>query len=253
MKFIVVTLFPDMIRQACRCSVIGRALEKGLIELETVDIRDFSRNNYHSVDDYPFGGGAGMVMQAEPVYDACQMARQKASKDAPLIFLSPAGKTLTQAKVRQLSKQQDIILLCGHYEGIDQRVLDEVVTEEISMGDYVLTGGEIPALCVIDAVSRMVDGVLGNQESPVEESFSGQFLEYPQYSRPRVFHGKEVPEVLLSGNHAEIRKWRLEKAIETTVEKRPDLICEDQMTKEEHAAYEKVLKESRLQNGESVV
>ena len=243
MKFVILTLFPDMIRQAAHNSVLGRALDKGIIELETIDIRDYSHNNYHSVDDYPFGGGAGMVMQAQPVFEACQEARKRTSDKAPLIFMSPEGRTFNQKIAKELSQESEIILLCGHYEGIDQRVLDEMVTDEISAGDYVLTGGELPSLIVMDAVSRLVPGVLGNQDSPVDESFSTQFLEYPQYSRPRVFHDREVPEVLLSGNHALICKWRCKKAIENTIKKRPDLIDPDKMTDEERKIWKEVTDE----------
>ena len=248
MKFVVMTLFPDMIRQSASHSVLGRAIEKGIMEVDPVDIRDFSTNNYHSVDDYPFGGGAGMVMQAEPVFQCYQDVREHHLKtNAPVIFMSPTGRRFDQRVAEELAAYDEIVLLCGHYEGIDQRVIDEIVTDEISIGDYVLTGGELPALVVMDTVSRLVEGVLGNQESAQEESFSGMWLEYPQYSRPRVFHDREVPEVLLSGNHAAIRKWRLQRSVELTLEKRPDLICEDQMTKEESKIYREVLSKKGLQ------
>ncbi|MCI8633681.1 MAG: tRNA (guanosine(37)-N1)-methyltransferase TrmD [Lachnospiraceae bacterium] len=254
MKFVVLTLFPDMIKQAVAHSVLGRAIEKGLITVEAVDIRDYAHNKHNTVDDYPFGGGAGMVMQAPPVWEACEdVKRRFVSPAAPVIFMSPAGKTLTQQRVRKLAENEEIILLCGHYEGIDQRVLDEIVTDEISIGDYVLTGGELPALVVMDAVARMVDGVLGNEASAQEESFSGMWLEYPQYTRPREFHGKEVPEVLLSGHHANIEKWRMERAIETTLDKRPDMICEEKMGPQEKKIYKQVLAKRSLQKDEPVV
>lgn len=254
MKFVVLTLFPDMIKQAVAHSVLGRAIEKGLITVEAVDIRDYAHNKHNTVDDYPFGGGAGMVMQAPPVWEACEdVKRRFVSPAAPVIFMSPAGKTLTQQRVRKLAENEEIILLCGHYEGIDQRVLDEIVTDEISIGDYVLTGGELPALVVMDAVARMVDGVLGNEASAQEESFSGMWLEYPQYTRPREFHGKEVPEVLLSGHHANIEKWRIERAIETTLDKRPDMICEEKMGPQEKKIYKQVLAKRSLQKDEPVV
>lgn len=195
-----------------------------------------------------------MVMQAPPVWEACEdVKRRFVSPAAPVIFMSPAGKTLTQQRVRKLAENEEIILLCGHYEGIDQRVLDEIVTDEISIGDYVLTGGELPALVVMDAVARMVDGVLGNEASAQEESFSGMWLEYPQYTRPREFHGKEVPEVLLSGHHANIEKWRMERAIETTLDKRPDMICEEKMGPQEKKIYKQVLAKRSLQKDEPVV
>lgn len=254
MRFVVLTLFPDMIQQAVRHSVLGRAIEKGIISVEAVDIRDYAHNKHNTVDDYPFGGGAGMVMQPGPVFEAYQDVTERMVKPgAPVIFMSPAGRRLDQKVVRELAENEDIILLCGHYEGIDQRVLDEIVTDEISIGDYVLTGGELAALVVMDSVSRMVDGVLGNEESAQEESFSGMWLEYPQYTRPRVFHGQEVPEVLLSGHHANIEKWRLEKAIETTLAKRPDMICEEQMTAKEQKIYQATLEKNSLQKDEPVV
>lgn len=254
MKFVVLTLFPEMIRQAAHHSVLGRAMDKGIITVEAVDIRDYAHNKHNTVDDYPFGGGAGMVMQAPPVYEAYEDVRSRlVSPAAPVVFMSPAGRTLTQAVVRELAQNQEIILLCGHYEGIDQRVLDEIVTDEISIGDYVLTGGELAALVVMDSVSRMVDGVLGNGESAEEESFSGMWLEYPQYTRPREFHGQAVPEVLLSGHHANIEKWRMEKAVETTLSKRPDLIDPARMNPQEMKIYQEVLKKRSLQTDESVV
>ena len=254
MKFVVLTLFPDMIRQAVSHSVLGKAVEKGIISVEAVDIRDYANNKHNTVDDYPFGGGAGMVMQAPPVFDCYQdVTSRLVSPAAPVVFMTPAGRTLSQPIVRELAEHEEIILLCGHYEGIDQRVLDEIVTDEISIGDYVLTGGELAALVVMDSVSRMVEGVLGNQDSAQEESFSGMWLEYPQYTRPREFHGKEVPEVLLSGHHANIEKWRLQKAMETTLKKRPDMIKPSEMYKKEAKIYREVLKNNSLQTEEPVV
>lgn len=254
MKFVVLTLFPEMIQQAVSHSVLGKAVEKGIISVEAVDIRDYAHNKHNTVDDYPFGGGAGMVMQAPPVFEAYEdVINRLVSAQAPVIFMSPAGRRLSQPIVRELAENEEIILLCGHYEGIDQRVLDEIVTDEISIGDYVLTGGELAALVVMDSVSRMVEGVLGNEESAQEESFSGMWLEYPQYTRPREFHGKEVPEVLLSGHHANIEKWRLQRAIETTLKKRPDMIHPEAMSKKEQKIYQEILKKSSLQTDEPVV
>lgn len=254
MKFVVLTLFPEMIQQAVSHSVLGKAVEKGIISVEAVDIRDYAHNKHNTVDDYPFGGGAGMVMQAPPVFEAYEdVISRLVSAQAPVIFMSPAGRRLSQPIVRELAENEEIILLCGHYEGIDQRVLDEIVTDEISIGDYVLTGGELAALVVMDSVSRMVEGVLGNEESAQEESFSGMWLEYPQYTRPREFHGKEVPEVLLSGHHANIEKWRLQRAIETTLKKRPDMIHPEAMSKKEQKIYQEILKKSSLQTDEPVV
>ena len=219
MKFDVLTLFPEMF-DTLKQSVIGRAQEKELIDINLVNIRDFSQDKHKKVDDTPYGGGAGMVMMPDVVYRAYQSVKTEESK---VIYMSPQGKTLDQKKVEDLAKQEHLILLCGHYEGIDQRVLDKIVDEEISIGDYVLTGGEIPAMVLIDSVSRYVKGVL-KEDSIKEESFSNGLLEYPQYTRPEIFEGEKVPEVLLSGNHQKIEKWRKEKSFEITKQKRPDLL-----------------------------
>lgn len=219
MKFDVLTLFPEMFDNL-KQSIIGRAQEKELIEINTTNIRDFSKNKHKKVDDTPYGGGAGMVMMPDVVYDAYQSVKTDKAK---VIYMSPQGKKLDQKKVEDLSKESHLIILCGHYEGIDQRVVDKIVDEEISIGDYVLTGGEIPAMVLIDSVSRYVKGVL-KEDSIKEESFSNGLLEYPQYTRPEVFEGEKVPEVLLSGNHQNIDKWRKEKSLEITKMKRPDLL-----------------------------
>ena len=219
MKFSVLTLFPEMFLSLNE-SIIGRAKEKELINIELINIRDFSKDKHKKVDDTPYGGGAGMVMRPDVVYDSYKSI---SDNNAKVIYLSPQGKTLNQAKVQELSKESHLILLCGHYEGIDQRVIDEIVDEEISIGDYVLTGGELPAMVLIDSVSRYVEGVL-SEESTEEESFSNGLLEYPQYTRPETFLGKEVPEVLKSGHHENINKWRKEKSLEITSVKRPDLL-----------------------------
>ena len=220
MKFDILTLFPEMF-EALNESIIGKAKEKNLIEINLTNIRDFSKDKHKKVDDTPYGGGAGMVMMPDVVYDAYSSIKNR--ENAKVIYLSPQGKTLNQEKVKELSKENHLILLCGHYEGIDQRVLDEIVDEEISIGDYVLTGGELPAMVLIDSVSRYVEGVL-KAESIEEESFSSNLLEYPQYTRPEEFRGKKVPEVLISGHHENIKKWREEKALEVTKKKRPDLL-----------------------------
>lgn len=219
MKFDVLTLFPEMFDNL-KQSIIGRAQEKELIEINTTNIRDFSENKHKKVDDTPYGGGAGMVMMPDVVYRAYQSVK---NENAKVIYMSPQGKRLDQKKVEDLSKESHLIILCGHYEGIDQRVIDKIVDEEISIGDYVLTGGEIPAMVLIDSVSRYVKGVL-KEDSIKEESFSNGLLEYPQYTRPEVFEGEKVPEVLLSGNHQNIDKWRKEKSLEITKMKRPDLL-----------------------------
>ena len=219
MKFDVLTLFPEMFKSLDE-SIIGRAVEKGLIEINLINIRDFSKNKHKKVDDTPYGGGAGMVLMPDVVYDAYLSVKDE---NAKVIYLSPQGKVLNQNKVKELSKENHLILLCGHYEGIDQRVLDEIVDEEISIGDYVLTGGELPAMVLIDSASRYVEGVL-SEDSTKEESFSKNLLEYPQYTRPEEFRGKRVPEVLLSGHHENIKKWREQKSLEITKQKRPDLL-----------------------------
>ncbi len=226
MKFDVLTLFPEMF-DTLNSSIIKRAKEKNLIEINLINIRDFSKDKHKHVDDTPYGGGAGMLIMPDVVYDAYSSVK---SEDAKVVYLSPKGKVLNQNKVKELAKSQHLILLCGHYEGIDQRVLDEIVDEEISIGDYVLTGGELPAMFLIDSVSRYVDGVL-SKDSTSEESFSESkenLLEYPEYTRPLEFRGKMVPEVLTSGNHKEIEKWRKEQSLITTYKKRPELLSEEQ-------------------------
>ena len=219
MKFDVLTLFPEMF-EILNQSIIGKAIEKNLIDIHLINIRDFSKDKHKKVDDTPYGGGAGMVMKPDVVYDAYQSVKDEKAK---VIYMSPQGKTLNQKMVEELSKENHLIILCGHYEGIDQRVLDKIVDEEISIGDYVLTGGEIPAMVLIDSVSRYVEGVL-KEDSIKEESFSNGLLEYPQYTRPEVFEGMKVPEVLLSGHHENIEKWRKEKSLEITKKKRPELL-----------------------------
>jgi len=234
MQFDVLTLFPEMF-EPLNESIIGRAKEKGLININLINIRDFSKNKHKKVDDTPYGGGAGMVMMPDVVYDAYKSLD---SKDAKVIYMSPQGQKLNQKKVVELSKEKHIILLCGHYEGIDQRVIDEIVDEEISIGDYVLTGGELPAMIVIDSVSRYIDGVL-KDDSTKEESFSEGLLEYPQYTRPEVFNGKQVPEVLLSGHHENIDKWRREQSLINTRKKRPDLLENIELSEKDKRILEK--------------
>lgn len=225
MKFDVLTLFPEMF-EPMKHSIIERASEKDLIDINLINIRDFSKDKHKHVDDTPYGGGAGMLIRPDVVYDAYSSVSEENAKG---IYMSPKGKVLNQNMVKELSKESHLIILCGHYEGIDQRVLDEIVDEEISIGDYVLTGGELPAMVLIDSVSRYVDGVLSNS-STVEESFSGEdkLLEYPEYTRPSEFHGMKVPEVLTSGNHQEIARWRREQSLITTYKKRPELLNEVQ-------------------------
>ena len=224
MEFHVCTLFPEMIEQGCQTSILGRAMDTGLISIDTTNIRDFSTNKHMKVDDYPYGGGAGMVMQAEPVYAACESAKQKMGGQARVIYLTPQGRVFDQKMAEEFAREDHLVFLCGHYEGIDERVLEEVVTDFVSIGDYVLTGGELPAMVMIDAIARLVPGVLNNDVSADIESFHDDLLEYPQYTRPAVWHDKEVPQVLLSGHHARIEEWRYEKSVERTAKWRPDLL-----------------------------
>ena len=219
MKFDILTLFPEMFAPLEQ-SIIGRAVENNRIEINLTNIRDFSKDKHKKVDDTPYGGGKGMVIRPDVVYDAYESVKDE---NAKVIYMSPKGKVLNQEKVNALSKENHLIILCGHYEGIDQRVLDEIVDEEISIGDYVLTGGEIPAMVLVDSVSRYVEGVL-SEGSTSEESFSDGLLEYPQYTRPERFRGKKVPEVLISGHHENIKRWREEKSLEITKKNRPDLL-----------------------------
>lgn len=235
MQFDVLTLFPEMF-DVLNQSIIGRAKEKELINVNLINIRDFSNNKHKKVDDTPYGGGAGMVMQPDVVYDAYKSVRDEKAK---VIYMSPQGNKLNQKKVEELSKQEHLILLCGHYEGIDQRVIDKIVDEEISIGDYVLTGGELPAMVLIDSVSRYVEGVL-KDDSTKEESFSQGLLEYPQYTRPEIFEGQQVPEVLLSGHHENIDKWRRKQSLEITLNKRPDLLEQIKLSNEDKKILEKI-------------
>ena len=223
MNFHVMTLFPDMIREAMNTSIIKRAMETGKIGLDAVDIRDYTANKHNRVDDYTYGGGAGMLMQAQPVYDCYKAITKDLPGDVPVIYVSPQGRVFDQKMAFEYSKKDDIIILCGHYEGIDERVLEEIVTDTVSIGDYVLTGGELPALVMMDAIARLVPGVLSNDESYMTESFSDGLLEYPQYTRPEEWMGKNVPPVLLSGHHVNIEKWRHEQSLIRTKERRPDL------------------------------
>ena len=223
MNFYVLTLFPNMFNGVLSESMLGRAVDNGILNFEIYNIRDFANNKHNRVDDTPYGGGRGMVMQAPPVFDAYEHIRKKLKNKPYTIYMSPKGTVFNQQKAIELSKKENLLFICGHYEGLDQRVIDEIVDEEISIGDYVLTGGEIPAMTVMDAVSRMIEGVLSNEESFIEESHFSGLLEYPQYTRPFSFHDVHVPSVLTSGNHAEINKWRHEQALLITKEKRPDM------------------------------
>ena len=233
MNFHILTLFPEMVRDGLNTSIIGRAVSAGLLSIEAVNIRDYAFNKHQSVDDYPYGGGAGMLMQAEPVYLAHQAVAEKTGGRPRTVYLSPQGNVFDQKMAEELAQEEDLILLCGHYEGIDERVLEEIVTDYVSIGDYVLTGGELPAMVRVDAISRLVPGVLHNDVSAEFESFQDNLLEYPQYSRPEEWHGKKVPPVLLSGHHANIEKWRREQSIIRTYERRPDLLERCELTEKE--------------------
>ena len=222
-RFHILTLFPEMVMDGLNTSIIGRAIEAGLLEINAVNIRDYSTNKHMKVDDYPYGGGAGLVMQPEPVYRAYEDLTKDMKKKPRVVYLTPQGTTFHQEMAKEFAKEEELVFLCGHYEGIDERVLEEIVTDYVSIGDYVLTGGELPAMVMIDSISRLVPGVLHNDDSAGDESFENGLLEYPQYTRPPVFLDKEVPEVLLSGHHENIRKWRHEQSVKRTKERRPDL------------------------------
>lgn len=282
MNFHILTLFPEMVENGLKTSIIGRAVAGGLLLIEAVNIRDFAFNKHQSVDDYPYGGGAGMLMQAEPVYLAYKDIEERIQKriqnakmqnaeteeqDAEVkvqnagiqdaetvspdkklrvVYLSPQGKTFDQKMAEELAEEEDLVLLCGHYEGIDERVLEEIVTDYVSIGDYVLTGGELPAMVMVDTISRLVPGVLHNDVSAEFESFQDNLLEYPQYSRPEEWHGKKVPPVLLSGHHANIEKWRREQSILRTYERRPDLLEKSSLTWKEKKWLEETVKEKTV-------
>ncbi len=224
MRIDILTLFPDMFKAVTETSVFGRAVQNGILDIRTHDIRDYTLDKHRHTDDYPFGGGAGMVMTPQPLFDAFDAVIGDAEKKPRCIYMSPQGRTLTHDKAAELSAEERIIILCGHYEGVDQRVIDTYIDEEISIGDYVLTGGELPAMVLMDCISRFIPGVLGKSESAQDESFSNGLLEYPQYTRPAEFRGQKVPDVLLSGNHAMIDEWRTEQSIKKTLKVRPELV-----------------------------
>ncbi len=234
MNFHVMTLFPEMIEHGLMESITGRAIRNDIINLNTVNIRDFSEDKHLHVDDYPYGGGAGMVMQAGPIYRAFESIKKTSGKDElRLVYLTPQGSVFNQEMAKDFAKEEDLVFLCGHYEGVDERILEMIVTDYVSIGDYVLTGGELPAMVMIDAISRMVPGVLSNNASAEFESFSDNLLEYPQYTRPEEFMGKSVPDVLLSGHHAKIEKWRREQSLIRTKKWRPDLLEKAELTKDD--------------------
>ena len=244
MKITIMTLFPEMCNAVLDESIIGRARKNGIIEIDTVNIRDFSHDKHNRVDDAPYGGGMGMLMQTQPIYDCFASLCSEDGKKPHLIYMSAQGKTLTQKRVKELSQLPNIAILCGHYEGVDERIIEEIVDEEISVGDYVLTGGELPALILSDSIARMIDGVLPNDEAKELESHYSGLLEYPQYTRPPEWHGRKVPDILLSGHHGNIDKWRREKSLERTLERRPDMLKSAELTKKDREYLAK-LKENK--------
>lgn len=240
MRIDIMTLFPEMCEAVLSESIIGRARERGFVDIHCVNIRDFTADKHNRVDDAPYGGGMGMLMQAQPIYDCYQSLCENAEDRPHLVYMSPQGQTLTQEKVKSLAKIPHLVLLCGHYEGVDERILDEIVDEEISIGDYVLTGGELPAMVLADAVCRMLDGVLPNDEAKSLESHYNGLLEYPQYTRPPVWHGVSVPNVLLSGHHENIEKWRHEQSLLRTFLRRPDLLETAELSEKDRKFLKKV-------------
>lgn len=244
MKITIMTLFPEMCNAVLDESIIGRARKSGIIEIDTVNIRDFTHDKHNRVDDAPYGGGMGMLMQTQPIYDCFASLCSEDGKKPHLIYMSAQGETLTQKRVKELSQLPNIAILCGHYEGVDERIIEEIVDEEISIGDYVLTGGELPALILSDSIARMIDGVLPNDEAKELESHYSGLLEYPQYTRPPEWHGRKVPDILLSGHHGNIDKWRREKSLERTLERRPDMLKSAELTKKDREYLAK-LKENK--------
>lgn len=252
MNFHVLTLFPEMIMNGLETSILGRAAAKGIVSFEAVNIRDYTLERHGKVDDYPYGGGAGMVMQAEPIYRAYEALVEKIGKKPRVIYMTPQGQTFNQGIAEDLAKEEDLVFLCGHYEGVDERVLEMIATDYLSAGDYVLTGGELPAMMMIDCISRLVPGVLNNNVSAEFETFHDNLLEYPQYTRPEVFMGKKVPDILLSGHHANVEKWRREQSIIRTLKNRPELLEDAVLSKKEQKFLDELLRQQELENAQRV-
>ena len=252
MNFHVLTLFPEMIMNGLETSILGRAAAKGIVSFEAVNIRDYTLERHGKVDDYPYGGGAGMVMQAEPIYRAYEALVEKIGKKPRVIYMTPQGQTFNQGIAEDLAKEEDLVFLCGHYEGVDERVLEMIATDYLSAGDYVLTGGELPAMMMIDCISRLVPGVLNNNVSAEFETFHDNLLEYPQYTRPEVFMGKKVPDILLSGHHANVEKWRREQSIIRTLTNRPELLEDAVLSKKEQKFLDELLRQQELENAQKV-
>ena len=247
MNFHVLTLFPEMIMNGLETSILGRAAAKGIVSFEAVNIRDYTLERHGKVDDYPYGGGAGMVMQAEPIYRAYEALVEKIGQKPRVIYMTPQGKTFNQNIAEDLAKEEDLVFLCGHYEGVDERVLEMIATDYLSAGDYVLTGGELPAMMMIDCISRLVPGVLNNNVSAEFETFHDNLLEYPQYTRPEVFMGKKVPDILLSGHHANVEKWRREQSIIRTLKNRPELLEDAVLSKKEQKFLDELLRQQETE------
>lgn len=252
MNFHVLTLFPEMIMNGLETSILGRAAAKGIVSFEAVNIRDYTLERHGKVDDYPYGGGAGMVMQAEPIYRAYEALVEKIGKKPRVIYMTPQGQTFNQKIAEDLAKEEDLVFLCGHYEGVDERVLEMIATDYLSAGDYVLTGGELPAMMMIDCISRLVPGVLNNNVSAEFETFHDNLLEYPQYTRPEVFMGKKVPDILLSGHHANVEKWRREQSIIRTLKNRPELLEDAVLSKKEQKFLDELLKQQEAKEAENL-
>lgn len=252
MNFHVLTLFPEMIMNGLETSILGRAAAKGIVSFEAVNIRDYTLERHGKVDDYPYGGGAGMVMQAEPIYCAYEALVEKIGKKPRVIYMTPQGQTFNQSIAEDLAKEEDLVFLCGHYEGVDERVLEMIATDYLSAGDYVLTGGELPAMMMIDCISRLVPGVLNNNVSAEFETFHDNLLEYPQYTRPEVFMGKKVPDILLSGHHANVEKWRREQSIIRTLKNRPELLGDAVLSKKEQKFLDELLRQQEAENAQKV-
>lgn len=242
MNYYVLTLFPDMVYNSLNHSIIKRAIDNNIININCINIRDFSNNKHNHIDDYAYGGGAGMVIKPQPVYDSYLSIKNKVKANTKVLYMTPQGKPFNQKMAEDFSKEEDLILLCGHYEGIDERVIEEIVTDEISIGDFVLTGGELPAIMLIDAISRLIPNVLGKEESFLNESFNNNLLEYPNYTRPFVFNDKKVPDILLSGNHKKIEKWKKEQSLIRTYKKRPDLLKNANLSKEDNIFLDNYIK-----------
>ena len=247
MNFHVLTLFPEMIMNGLETSILGRAAAKGIVSFEAVNIRDYTLERHGKVDDCPYGGGAGMVMQAEPIYRAYEALVEKIGKKPRVIYMTPQGKTFNQNIAEDLAKEEDLVFLCGHYEGVDESVLEMIATDYLSAGDYVLTGGELPAMMMIDCISRLVPGVLNNNVSAEFETFHDNLLEYPQYTRPEVFMGKKVPDILLSGHHANVEKWRREQSIIRTLKNRPELLEDAVLSKKEQKVLDELLRQQETE------